>query len=93
MNSSIRIVLAFIIGFLVGSVISFLNRPDLLLSLQAGFIFAVNVTVIVAILSWGVDITVKKGYPDWVGFFLVLILNILGLLILGILPNKTMTSN
>ena len=92
MKSGIRIVLAFIIGLLVGSVISFLNGRGLLLSIKAGFSFAVFVAFVVSMLSWGIDIAVKKGYPDWVGFFLVLVLNILGLLILAILPNKAATS-
>ncbi len=93
MKSSTRIVLALIIGFLAGVSLSLFNGRDLLSSLQAASIFALIVTTIVAILSWGIDIAVNKGYPSWVGFLLVLILNILGLVILAILPDKTAANN
>lgn len=93
MKSSARIVLAFILGFLLGFVISLSNRRDLALSFQSGFIFAVIVAFVVAMLSWGIDIAVRKGYPAWAGFLLVLILNVLGLLLLVILPDKTTTSS
>jgi hypothetical protein len=56
--------------------------------LQAGFIFAVLVGIIVAMLSWGIDIAVKKGYPAWVGLFLVLFLNVFGLVIIAVLPDR-----
>jgi len=89
MKSSIRIILSFVISFILGVVISLSNGRDLLSSLQSAFIFAIIVATIIAMLSWGIDIAVKKGYSDWVGFLLVLILNILGLVILAVLPNKT----
>ena len=93
MKSSIRIILSFIISFILGVVISLSNGQDLLSSLQSAFIFAIIVATLVAMLSWGIDIAVKKGYSDWVGFLLVLILNILGLVILAVLPNKTTVIN
>ena len=89
MKSSTRIILSFVISFILGVVISLSNGRDLLSSLQSAFIFAIIVATIIAMLSWGIDIAVKKGYSDWVGFLLVLILNILGLVILAVLPNKT----
>lgn len=89
MKSSTRILLALIISFLLSVFISFSNGRDLLLSLQSGFIFAIIVATIVAMLSWGMDIAVEKGYSGWVGFFLVLILNVLGLVLLAVVPNKT----
>jgi hypothetical protein len=51
------------------------------------------VATIVALLSWGIDIAVKKGYPDWVGFLLVLLFDVFGLLVLAILPDRTTTSH
>ena len=89
MKSSIRIMLSFVISFILAIVISLSNGRDLLSSLQSAFIFAIIAATIVAMLSWGIDIAVKKGYSDWMGFLLVLILNIIGLLILAVLPKKT----
>ena len=93
MKSSMRIMFSFIISFILGVVISLSNGQDLLSSLQSAFIFAIIVATLVAMLSWGIDIAVKKGYSNWVGFLLVLILNILGLVILAVLPNKTTVIN
>ena len=93
MKSSVRIVLAFIISFLPSTFISLLNGRDLFLSFQYGFIFAVLVTVMVAILSWGIDFAVAKGYPGWSGFLLVLILNVFGLFLLAVIPNKPAATN
>jgi len=88
MKSNTRIFIGFIIGFLLGFAISLLNGRTLASALQAGFLFAVLVGIIVALLSWGIDIAVKKGYPAWVGFSLVLFLNVFGLVILAVLPDK-----
>ena len=88
MKSSTRIFIGFIFSFLLGFAISLLNGQGLASAFQAGFFLAVLVGIIVAMLSWGIDIAVKKGYPDWVGFFVVLFLNVFGLLLLAVLPNK-----
>ena len=88
-KSIIRILFAFILSFLVAAFFSFSNGRDLPSSLQAGFFLAIISAAIVAILSWGIEIAVKKGYPGWVGFLLVLILNIVGLVVLAVLPRRT----
>jgi|SRR5581483_598118 len=93
MRSSTRIVLALVIGFLAGVFLSVFNGRDLLSSIQSGFIFAFIVAIIVVMLSWGIDIAVSKGYPSWTGFLLVLIFNVLGLVILAVLPDKTATTS
>jgi hypothetical protein len=74
MKSNTRIVLALVISFLVGLVLALINGRDLLLSLQSALFFAIISTVIVAILTWGMDTSLKKGFPDWVGFSSGLIL-------------------
>ena len=89
MKASTRIFIAFFVSLILGFSISLLNGRSQAPALQSGFFFAVLVAIIVAMLSWGIDIAVKKGYPDWVGFFVVLILNVFGLLLLAILPNKS----
>jgi hypothetical protein len=93
MTSSKRIFLAFVISFPLSVVISLVNEQGLVLSLQSGFVFSIIVTFIVSILSWGIDIAVKKGYPKWAGFLFVLIFNVFGLAFLAILPNKKLPVN
>ncbi len=88
MRTSTRIILAFVTALFLGVPISLWNRQDLFLSLQSGFVFAILVAAIVAMLSWGMDMAVRKGYPAWMGFLLVLLLNIFGLLFLALLPGK-----
>ena len=91
MKSSMRIGLALVLGFGIATLTSFINGRDVGSALQAGFGFALIVGVVVAVLSWGMDMAVEKGYPGWFGFFLALCLNIVGLVILAILPAHTPT--
>jgi len=89
MNSWTRIGLALVLGFFIASFISFVNGRDVVSALVAGAGFAVLVGVIVAILSWGMDRAIEKGYPGWFGFFLALCLNVVGLIILALLAAYT----
>jgi hypothetical protein len=73
--------------------ISFVNGRDFVAALQAGFGFALLVGFIVALLSCGMENALEKGYPGWFGFLLVLCLNIVGLMILALLPAHTPTTN
>lgn len=93
MKSSTRITLSLIISLVLGVVISLLNGRDPLSSLQSGFIFAIMVATIVAMISWGIEIAVKKGYSEWIGFLLVFVLNLLGLVILAVLPKRNVRTN
>ena len=93
MTTNKRIMAALIISFPTAIVFSMFNGRDFPSAIQAGFIFAPAVAIVVAILSWGMDIAVKKGYPGWAGFLLALILNIFGLLILAVLPDKAALNN
>ena len=85
----LRIIAALTIAFILGSIISFYNGRDFASSIIAGLWFSLIVGVIVAILSWAVEIAKRKGYSALTGFILVLVLNILGILILLLLPTKT----
>jgi hypothetical protein len=89
MNSWTRIGLALVLGFFIAAFISLVNGRDVVSALLAGVGFAVLVGVIVATLSWGMDRAVEKGYPSWFGFFLALCLNVVGLIILALLPAYT----
>jgi hypothetical protein len=93
MNTWSRIGLALVLGFMIGLVVPLVNGDGFLSALQRGLIFSVLIGAIVAILSWGMDIAVEKGYPGWLGFILVLLLNIVGLIILVILPSSSLAPN
>lgn len=91
MNSWIRIGLAGVLSFLLSLGVALANGQNLLAALQAGLVIALLTGAIVAILSWGMDMAVAKGYPGWLGFLLALCLNILGLIVLALLPDRTTT--
>jgi hypothetical protein len=93
MNTWTRTGLAVVLGLSIGTFVSFVNGRDFVSALQAGFGFALLVGFIVAVLSCGMDVAVEKGYPGWLGFLLVLCLNIVGLIILALLPAHTPASN
>src|SRR5262245_14918061 len=93
MNSGIRIALALCLAFVIAVPLALSNGRDWVSALQAGVGFALLVATIVAILSWGMDIAVEKGYPGWFGFVLALILNIFGLIILALLPARLSTKH
>lgn len=77
-----------LVAFTVGFVVSLLNGGGLRGSLYSGFYFSLLVGAIIAILSWAYNYAEIKGYNGWVGFLLLLLLNIIGLFILVLLPVK-----
>ena len=96
MNLKQRLGLAFTLGLLIGINISISNGANLLTAIRDGFIFSLIITSIVALISWGLNLSKEKGYPIWVGFVLVLFLNIIGIIILLLLPShlkKELTKN
>jgi hypothetical protein len=93
MNTWTRTGLALVLGLSIGTFISLVNGRDFVAALQAGFGFALLVGFIVALLSCGMENALEKGYPGWFGFLLVLCLNIVGLMILALLPAHTPTTN
>ena len=84
-----RIALAFTLGLFIGINISISNGANLLTAIRDGLIFSLVLTIIVALIDWGMKITKEKGYPLWVGFVLVLFLNIIGIIILFLLPTHS----
>jgi multisubunit Na+/H+ antiporter MnhB subunit len=89
MQTKTRIIFALLIGFVTGLAVSYTNKPDLISSLQAGVFLALITGVAVAMLSWGMDTAEKKGYPGWLGFMLVLVLNVFGVMIVDLLPVRS----
>jgi hypothetical protein len=86
-----RTLLALLMGFLLGLVILIINGRTIGASIVGAFIFSVLVGVIVAMLSWAYEYAERKGYSGWVGFFLILLLNIVGIILLLLLPSKITT--
>jgi hypothetical protein len=93
MKSNTRIVMAFVISFTLTVVLACVNGQTLLAALQSAFGFAILTTFLVTMLSWGIELAERKGFPGWAGFLLVLIFNVFGLLILIILPARTALHN
>jgi len=97
MNSTIRILLALVLGFVIAFVIALANSgatgAGFVEILQGSLFFALLVGIIVAVLSWGMDVAIKKGYPGWMGFLLALIPDNMGLDILLLLPRRSAKRN
>jgi hypothetical protein len=81
-----RIALAFSLGLFIGINISLSYGATLPAAIGDGLIFSVFICILVALVSWGMDIAENKGYPFGVGFWLALLLNIIGIAILLLLP-------
>jgi uncharacterized membrane protein len=64
------------------------NRKGLVPAFIRGILFSMIVALIVIALSWAAEVSEKKGYDQWVGILLVLILNIIGIVILLCIPTK-----
>jgi uncharacterized membrane protein len=73
--------------------VSVLNGRGVAVSIAAAAVFGLLVGVVVAILSWAFNYAGAKGYSGWMGFFLVLVLNVLGVLLLLILPARNLHVN
>lgn len=82
-----RIAVAALGGMILGVVVSLLNGRGLAAALIGGVQFSVVLVVIVAVIDWAVGISRRKGYAPWLGVVLVLFLNVVGAVVLLILPN------
>ena len=74
------------VGFLFAVTIALANGLDLMSSLKAGSSIVLLVCAVCIPISWSMAIATKKGYPDWLAGILVLGFNILGLVIVILLP-------
>jgi drug/metabolite transporter (DMT)-like permease len=88
MSTGRRTLFGIIIGFVTAFVVALLNGQTFVQALSTAAIFAVIVGVLVAVLSWAMNYAVMKGYPGWLGFVLVFILNVIGIIILFLLPAR-----
>jgi ABC-type transport system involved in cytochrome c biogenesis permease subunit len=83
-----KTLLAFILGWTSGLIACLGNQLPLGNALLRSLGFGILVAVIVAVLAWASETAEQKGYPGWLGFWLVVILNILGILIIWLLPER-----
>lgn len=86
MKTATRVISAFTLAFAVGVTLASVNGQDTLTALRSSLIFASITAALVALLSFGIEKAEDKGYPAWLGLLLVVLLNVLGLVILTLLP-------
>jgi hypothetical protein len=77
----------------VAFVIALFNRQSVALALQNAIVFAGFVCLLMVFLHIGASIAEGKGYPTWFGVVITFLLNIVGLLILLMLPSKSKSAN
>jgi hypothetical protein len=83
-----RTLLAILASFVVGLVIALINGMDVLSAIKSALIFSLLTGAVVAVLAWAVDYAREKGYSTLLAIFLVLVLNVVGILILLLLPDR-----
>ena len=83
-----RIGIASAVALLIGANISLSNGNPLTTAIRDGLLFSIVVAYIVAIIAWGLKLSAAKGYPVWAGFGLALFLNIIGIAVLWLLPDR-----
>lgn len=77
-----------VVGLTLGFLLSISNGRNTSLSLIGGLIFSLIVGLIVMILSWATEVAEEKGYSVWGSILLIVTLNVVGVLILLLLPSK-----
>jgi uncharacterized membrane protein len=88
MKTATRVTSALALSFAVGVSLASVNGQDILTALRSSLIFASITAALVALLSLGMEKATHKGYPAWFGLLLVVLLNVLGLVILTLLPSQ-----
>jgi hypothetical protein len=73
----------------IGIVISILNGRSFLDFLFPVIMFSLLVGVIVGVLDWTIEYSQNKGYSAWFGFLLVFLFNLVGLVVLLLLPDRS----
>jgi hypothetical protein len=86
MKTVTRVSSALALSFVVGVALASANGQDTLTALRSSVSFASITAALVALLSFGMEKAEDKGYPGWIGLLLVVFLNVLGLVILTLLP-------
>ena len=88
MSKKMFLGLAFMFSFVIGILFALNNGLPLSRALANSLIFGIIVVYIALVSLWGVSIASDKGYSEWLGFLLGLFLNLLGIVVLLILPRR-----
>jgi hypothetical protein len=88
-----RVLTALVLGFSLGLISSMSNGLSFVPAAGRGAAFALLVGLLVWLLSWASETAVHKGYSPWLGFWLVILLNLVGILVLLWLPSRANTSS
>jgi len=83
-----KVLIATLAGLVVALVVSLINGRNLVQSVLSGLILALIAGILVAVLSWAMDTAQAKGYRAWVGVLLIVLLNLVGVVVLLLLPSK-----
>lgn len=83
-----HILIALLVGFVLGFAVSLAHGQSVPLSLYGGLVLTAVTGFLATLLLWTVEIAEKKGYRAWVGMLVALLLNVPGLLLLAILPSR-----
>jgi len=89
MKTTNRVTAALALSFFVGVTLASINGQDMMTALRSSVIFASITGAVIALLSLGMEKAEDKGYPASLGLLLVVLLNVLGLIILTILPRRS----
>lgn len=88
-----RIVILSLATLIAAFIIAIFVRRDVMFALQNAITFAAFVCIFLLILHTGASLAERKGYPTWLGVALAFLLNIVGFIILLILPNRLTPDN
>jgi hypothetical protein len=83
-----KVLMAMLAGLVVAGIVSLINGSSLVRSILSGLVLALIAGILVAVLSWAIDGARAKGYPAWLGVLLIVFLNLVGVIVLLLLPPK-----
>jgi hypothetical protein len=88
-----RVLTALVLGFSLGLVQSLSNGLSFGPAAGRSLAFALLVGLLVWLLSWASETAAQKGYSPSLGFWLVILLNLVSILVLLWLPPRVSSSS
>jgi hypothetical protein len=83
-----RILFGAILAFASAFTISLANGLGALSSLGNALFFSLLISAIVSVLVWAMEISERKGFNAWLGFWAIIVLNLFGVVLLLWLPAR-----